>query len=129
MDSRAHARASLSSAPSAAPPPEIAELKVVGAALQRLYMNDPRREEADEDMMLVANTLASLQRDAERMREALTDLRFVGGQLANCAFNLAQDEALRSSMRETLDTCRKQWDALTEKHVAALSPIRQPEKL
>jgi hypothetical protein len=40
-------------------------LKAAGAALQRLYMEDPRREPADRDMMLVADTLAALLRRAD----------------------------------------------------------------
>lgn len=61
-------------------------------------------------------------RDAEQRER---ELRFAGGQLANAAFNLAQNGVLDARTRETLDHCRRVWDQMTEKHVAARAATRE----
>lgn len=40
-------------------------------ALQRLYMNDPRQEEADEDVMLVGNWIMSLKESSSDTTDVL----------------------------------------------------------
>jgi hypothetical protein len=50
------------------------------------------------------STISELRADKER-------LVFAGDRLATIAYNLAQRDELSARDRETLDTCRKQWDA------------------
>jgi hypothetical protein len=45
----------------------------VGRALQRLYMNDPRKEESDEDLKLVAGYIQSLRRQLDEKCFVLPD--------------------------------------------------------
>lgn len=71
----------------------------------------------------IRSRLSTIERDAARMRERERELRFAGGQLANVAFNLAQNGVLDERTRETLDACRKLWDSTTEKHSAALEML------
>jgi hypothetical protein len=47
---------------------------------------------------------------------AFERLRTAGNLLSNCAFNLAQQKGLALSPRaaQSLDECRKEWDAASE---------------
>ena len=51
------------------------------------------------------------------MRERERQLRAAGGQLANCAFNLAQKSTLTDADLRSLDECRRQWDAVIERYI------------
>jgi hypothetical protein len=62
-------------------------------------------------------SLAALTERATRAEERERELRGIGGQLANCAFNLAQNKELPIRTRDSLDECRKLWDALCEQHI------------
>lgn len=68
-----------------------------------------------------AEQTAALRQSVEQRDEQIRDLRFAGGLLANCAFNLSQSaypvDWERS--RRTLSDCRVAWDGVVEKHVAA----------
>lgn len=47
-----------------------------------------------------------------KVERELLERRRIGAQLATCAFNLAQDDALPESTRATLKNLQRQWDAI-----------------
>jgi len=81
--------------------------------------------EVCERLQRAEATVAALQADKDRAQKENAELRedyhlatLYGRQLANAAYNLAQREHLTSEERETLDACRKQWDAMRERRIA-----------
>ncbi len=59
---------------------------------------------------------------------AFNRLRIAGDLLSNCAFNLAQNKGLPLSLRacQSLDECRKDWDAAREAVALAAHPEPAP---
>ncbi len=48
----------------------------------------------------------------DRLRAEIGDLRHIGEQLANVAFNLAQDDTLSADRRKMFKQLHQQWDRI-----------------
>lgn len=62
------------------------------------------------------------------MRVRERQLRAAGGQLANCAFNLAQKSTLTEADRKSLDECRRQWDEIVAAQYAVAHALAREAK-
>ena len=72
------------------------------------WQEQPLPERSAQDAILVrcaANRIAQLEKELEARRR-------IGGLLSNCAYNLAQSDKQDANLRETLDSLRRQWDAV-----------------
>ena len=46
------------------------------------------------------------------LRQEIAELRHVGGMMSNLCFNLAQDNKQSQANRDSMDHCRRNWDAI-----------------
>lgn len=114
----------MSDNPTTPAPPDDVEARLLEIATRSArvdpgYSWDAARNLAIHDVPWLIAQVRALRAERDAARERERELQQFGGQLSNVAFNLAQRDALEPSVRETLDTCRRLWDATVEKHVRA----------
>lgn len=83
---------------------------------------DAMNPDVETEPLFSAATVSALQARVRELEGALAELSLIGGQLANCAFNMSQpSSAVYDRDREVLKELCEKWDAAR----SALSPVQQ----